>query len=107
MNKNEQNQSGTAHRGVPIPALALANAFKPAAEAASRALEAFGAAWCSAAESEYLRHHRRLPGSNRTARLRKKRRAKVLAWFNHRISSANKEFACEAAKAGESSATGC
>lgn len=29
----------------------------------------------------YLERHRRLPGSQRTARLRKKRRAVVMAWF--------------------------
>lgn len=33
------------------------------------------------AEREYRRHHRRLPGSERTARLRKKRRKRVLDWF--------------------------
>ncbi len=30
---------------------------------------------------EYLKTHRRLPGSNRTARLRKKRVSKLLAWL--------------------------
>ena len=30
---------------------------------------------------EYRKHHKRLPGSNRTKRLKKKRRKKVLSWY--------------------------
>ena len=33
----------------------------------------------------YLHHHRRLPGSDRTARLRKKRQTRVWAWWFARI----------------------
>ena len=30
---------------------------------------------------EYARHHKRLPGSNRTKRLRKKQRKAVMHWY--------------------------
>lgn len=33
------------------------------------------------AEVTYLQYHKRLPGSNRTTRLRKKRRNSVLNWY--------------------------
>lgn len=39
------------------------------------------------AEDAYLLHHRRLPGSYRTKRLRKKRRTRVLRWFTNWIES--------------------
>ena len=36
------------------------------------------------AKREYLKHHKRLPGSEKTKRLRKKRRTRVLKWYwNH------------------------
>jgi hypothetical protein len=47
----------------------------------SVAARAFADAWYATAEREYLVCHRRLPGSKRTERLRKKRRAVVLAWW--------------------------
>lgn len=37
--------------------------------------------FAGAAVEAYRRHHRRLPGSDRTARLRKKRRVLVLRWY--------------------------
>jgi hypothetical protein len=37
------------------------------------------------AEYAYLQHHRRLPGSERTARLRKKRRTEVLRWYSRHL----------------------
>lgn len=55
----------------------FAVAFLPFAEA----LKKFGEAFYTAACSEYLRSHSRLPGSDRTSRLRKKRRKVVLDWF--------------------------
>lgn len=47
--------------------------------------EALGRAWYGMAEQSYLRHHRRLPGSLRRCRLRKKRRTVVLAWFERHL----------------------
>lgn len=38
--------------------------------------------WCAAAEKKYLEYHRKLPGSNKTKRLRKKRRDVTLRWFH-------------------------
>lgn len=55
----------------------LAAAMRGAAVAA----HVLADAWYATAEREYLTQHRRLPGSKRTARLRKKRRAIVLAWW--------------------------
>jgi hypothetical protein len=49
--------------------------------AAALLIDEFARALASLAERAYLQHHRRLPGSTRTARLRKKRRTKVLEWF--------------------------
>jgi hypothetical protein len=39
------------------------------------------ASYLDMAAKAYLRTHRRLPGSERTARLRKKRRVMLLRWF--------------------------
>jgi hypothetical protein len=39
-----------------------------------------------AADALYLQHHDRLPGSNRTRRLKKKRRTKVIEWFERQQS---------------------
>ncbi len=46
-------------------------------------LQAAAAAYDAACRL-YLQYHRRLPGSDRTKRLRKKRRAKVLRWYANR-----------------------
>lgn len=51
-------------------------------------LLALGAALYAAAEHEYRRVHGRLPGSTRTARLRKKRRDEVMRWFSAQLASA-------------------
>jgi hypothetical protein len=42
--------------------------------------EVFGQEWSAAVERAYLGTHRRLPGSPRTRRLRKKRLDRLLAW---------------------------
>jgi len=63
----------------------LSAAFSPAFHAASAAMECFGEAYYKKVEHEYLRHHRCLPGSLSTRRLRKKRRTKVLAWWEKRV----------------------
>lgn len=46
-------------------------------DAAARAIAAFVVVYRELVEAEYLRTHNRLPGSDRTARLRKKRRVLV------------------------------
>jgi len=46
-----------------------------------KAAIAIGNAFYSAAESDYLRHHRRLPGSDKTPRMRKKRISAVMRWY--------------------------
>lgn len=59
----------------------LQAAFDKPFESASEALRVFAESWVGLAEHCYLQHHRRLPGSLRNRRLRKKRQTKVLAWF--------------------------
>lgn len=59
----------------------LSTQFAPMCRQLSLATIAFGFAWQGLAELVYLQHHRRLPGSLQTCRLRKKRRSKVLVWF--------------------------
>jgi hypothetical protein len=58
----------------------IKSALQKLGRAASAAASAICRDWYSAVESAYLESHRRLPGSDRTARMRKKRRAKVLEW---------------------------
>lgn len=41
--------------------------------------------WYRLAEKSYTYHHGSLPGSNKTKRLRKKRRDKVLDWFTDNL----------------------
>lgn len=41
--------------------------------------------WWTVACLSYLEHHRRLPGSDRTSRLRRKRRAVVLRWYEKHL----------------------
>lgn len=67
----------------------VAEAFRPVAEAASKAFKRFGDAFYAMAEKEYRRVNGSPPGSTKTARLRKKRRDHVLRWFTDYISSAN------------------
>jgi len=56
------------------------SALERAGKAFSDMSEAILTGVYRAAAKEYLKTHKRLPGSERTARLRKKRRTKVLAW---------------------------
>ena len=59
-------------------------AFEDMAATMRRALDAAHAladVWYSIAEREYMKMHGKLPGSTRTVRLRKKRRAIVLEWW--------------------------
>lgn len=64
---------------------ALRDRFHLAISAASAELQNFADSLSSesfaAASSEYLREFGHLPGSNRTSRLRKKRRAIVMRWY--------------------------
>lgn len=55
--------------------------FAPICRQARLAVMAFGSEWQGFAEQVYLQHHRRLPGSMRTCRLKKKRCTKVFVWF--------------------------
>lgn len=55
-------------------------ALGTAMQAAAKAFQEFGGAYLRRAEKEYLSCHRRLPGSTRKARLRKKRQSVVRAW---------------------------
>ncbi len=84
-------------------AIALGNAFRPAVERSSKAMNAFGEAYMYAAERAYKKEFGKLPASMRTKRLRKKRRTIVLKWFssilneehnnrpyNQRVNSINK-----------------
>lgn len=50
-------------------------------ESARTGFRLFVEAYLDLAAKAYLRTHRRLPGSERTARLRKKRRVVLLRWF--------------------------
>lgn len=49
------------------------------------ALDNFGRAYYAFAERTYLGAHGTLPGSDRNARLRKKRRDAILRWFEREI----------------------
>lgn len=64
------------------------NAVSKVANAISENLYAF-------AEAQYLKRHRRCPGGRcATARLAKKRRTKVLAWFMMRMKRLASEATC-------------
>ncbi len=61
-------------------------------KSAQKAFESFGRAMARLAEmllkmieDVYRKFHRRLPGSDRTARLRKKRRKKLIQWWEEEI----------------------
>jgi transposase-like protein len=47
-------------------------------------IKAFVKPWQEQAAMEYRRHHGRLPGSERTKRLRKKRWSKIYRWWFYR-----------------------
>lgn len=59
----------------------LALVARQAAGSLLSGLRLFVEAYLDIAARAYLRTHRRLPGSERTARLRKKRRVVLLRWF--------------------------
>lgn len=59
----------------------LKDVMRDASESAMAGLRLFAEAYVDLAAKAYLRTHRRLPGSERTARLRKKRRVVLLRWF--------------------------
>jgi hypothetical protein len=86
------SQQCVVPRGVPpfFPVMGVLDDFKKFEQAVQRAhssLLDFGRILYDTIERSYLRHHRRLPGSNRTARLRKKRQTKLQAfWASHRRS---------------------
>jgi predicted metal-dependent hydrolase len=58
----------------------ITTTFRDLGFAFASAREAMRTHWYAGMETAYLESHRRLPGSHRTARLRKKRRSKVMAW---------------------------
>lgn len=59
----------------------LAVVMRHATARVATGLRLFVEAYLDLAAKAYLRTHRRLPGSERTARLRKKRRVMLLRWF--------------------------
>ncbi len=63
----------------------LAITVQPTLQFATKAMVEFNSAVRALACREYLASHGRLPGSNRTSRLRKKRRKIVAAWFSDRL----------------------
>lgn len=64
---------------------AASNAFASMTKAFQLAGLALSLNWKSAMEAFYKQHRSRLPGSDRTSRLRKKRRTMVLKWINNRF----------------------
>jgi hypothetical protein len=66
-------------------AMVIGKAMQPAFEAAGRAMGQFYESVIATAERQYLAEFGRLPGSTRTARLRKKRRKRVMDWFMERL----------------------
>ena len=69
--------------------------WERARRAAARSVDWLGEAIYKLAETMYLENHKRLPGSLRTRRLRKKRRSRVLGWFVKNLSSRQAEVLCE------------
>ena len=57
----------------------------PLARIAAKAFRNFSDAYYKTAENEYRRVKGKLPGSTKTARMRKKRRSEVLSWFNRQL----------------------
>lgn len=73
-------------RGIMYPSIHSSNfskAMQPLVRAVQRATRGMLEFQYCVAKRLYLQHHDRLPGSERTARLRKKRRTKVLKWHNN------------------------
>lgn len=66
-------------------ARSFAKAITPAFQQCAKALTKFGEFYISCAKTAYLQHHKRLPGGTSTARMRKKRRSKVLNWFSEEL----------------------
>lgn len=62
----------------------LTYSFAPAIDALRKAAVELSGIWFEYVCSEYLRFHDRLPGGTSNARLQKKRRTKVLAWYESR-----------------------
>lgn len=60
---------------------ALANAVDEAAAG----FKSFNDVCLTAAEKHYLQAHARLPGSDRNARLRKKRKTVIARWFSKQL----------------------
>lgn len=60
----------------------IASALAPIVRAVQDAVRCLSANLYLWAERVYLQHHRRLPASNRTSRLRKKRAAIVMDFFS-------------------------
>lgn len=54
------------------------------------AFDAFGKQYYKMAEREYRKCHKRLPGNDRTARLRKKQHKAILQWFSDQLKSYGK-----------------
>ena len=59
----------------------LGSAFSTLSESMTLTCNGLTESWLACAEVEYLNHHKRLPGSDKTKRLRKKKRDIVLRWF--------------------------
>lgn len=83
----ESNYSSSSRGVPPLHSVMLAivgiRRYQAALMCMARAMAAFALAIVSPPkqESAYLVHHKRLPGSLRTARLRKKRRTRVENWY--------------------------
>jgi hypothetical protein len=73
---NELERLDRACRGLPPAFATIAEVMRQAQAFA----QAFERAYRAAIEQAYLRTHRRLPGSPRTRRWRKKRLARLMAW---------------------------
>lgn len=63
----------------------VVTAFARVAAIARKACEQFGNAIYGIAREQYAHEVGRLPGSDRTARLRRKRRRIVMEWFNTKL----------------------
>jgi hypothetical protein len=75
----------TNYSGGRAAAAVMLQIFCERVEAAFRSvikqITVFGRSIYAVACKSYLRHHQRLPGSDRTSRLRKKRLTRVMGWF--------------------------
>lgn len=60
-------------------------AMKPAVERAAFAFRELGNQLYNLVVRYYLQHHKKLPGSQKTKRMRKKQRTIVITWFNQNI----------------------